>query len=389
VRTLTIVTAVLVALGGFATQGFAGDLTKDFKSGTPDIKAMSILEFGPDGILFIGDSKSGKIFAVETGDVAEPTADLERYAVDDLEGKIAALLGTNSEDVMIHDMAVNPISANSYISVSRGRANWTSRWTFPNELEDARILLRVTAEKTIEEFPLTNVKFAEAALPNPVDLNVEHRWKKGITTRADAITELVYDDGKLYVSGLSNEEFASTMWSMDFPFAGETTWTTLEIFHGAHGEFETHAPIRAFLPYQVEGQSFILASYLCTPLVTFPTEGLANGTHVKGKTISELGSGNYPIDMVRAEWEGKEFIVMSNSMLPLLTIDIAEIAKYNEMPGITTEPDTYLAGAPYTPRAGNGIQHMDNFGDKGILCLQRTPSGKLDMVALSVERLAF
>ncbi|MCZ6765723.1 MAG: hypothetical protein O7D32_02195 [bacterium] len=388
-KILTILAAAVLTLAGIVTQSHASEMTKDFEVGTPNIKSMSILEFGPDGILFIGDSKGGNVFAIETGDVLPPTADLQRFAVQDLEGKIAAMLGTGAEDLMIHDMAVNPISANTYIAVSRARSTWTSGWVLPNELADATILMRVTAEKTIEEFPLTHVKFARASLPNPVDLNVEHRWKKGVTTRADAITAIAYDDGTLYLSGLSNEEFASTMWSMGFPFKGDATWATLEIFHGAHGEFETHAPIRAFLPYQLDGQSYILASYLCTPLVTFPTKDLSNGQHIMGKTIGELGSGNYPIDMVSAEWEGRQFIVMSNSMLPLMTFNVAEITKYNAMQGITTEPDTYLAGASYTPRAGNGVQHMDNFGDRGILCLQRMPSGKLDMVALSVERLAF
>ena len=193
-RILTILTAALVTLGGLAAESPASELTKDFKAGTPDIKSMSILEFGPDGILFIGDSKGGGVFAIETGDVSAPTADLKRYTVPDLEGKIAAMLGTNAEDVLIHDMAVNPISANTYIAVSRARTNWTSPWELPNELADATILLRVTAEKTIEEFALTNVKFAKASLPNPVDLNIEHRWKKGVTTRVDAITDLVYDD---------------------------------------------------------------------------------------------------------------------------------------------------------------------------------------------------
>ena len=38
------------------------------KKGTPEIKSISALAFGPDGILFIGDSKSASVFAVDTKD---------------------------------------------------------------------------------------------------------------------------------------------------------------------------------------------------------------------------------------------------------------------------------------------------------------------------------
>jgi hypothetical protein len=389
VKTAIFVAAASLVISSFSAPVEASELTKGFKTGTPDIKAISLLETGPDGLLFIADSKSGNIFAIDTGDISEPTADTENFAIADLEGKIGAMLGTSAEDIMIHDMAVNQISGNTYLSVSRARSSWTSRWVFPNELADAKILLRVTVEKKIEEFKLENVSFAKMSIPNPVDLNQAHRWKEGITTRADAFTGLVYEDGKLYVSGLSNEEFASAMWTMDFPFNDEPSWTTLEVFHGAHGKFETHAPIRAFLPYELNGKSHILASYLCTPLVTFPTSDLASGKGIKGRTIAELGSGNYPIDMVSVKHEDKEFIVISHSMLPLMTINKAEIEDHNKMPGIERESPTYLEGAEYTPRSGNGVQQMDNFGEGGIMALQRLPSGKLDMVALSVGRLAY
>ncbi len=39
-----------------------------FTTGTPEIKSISSLAFGPDGILFVGDSKSATVFAVYTKD---------------------------------------------------------------------------------------------------------------------------------------------------------------------------------------------------------------------------------------------------------------------------------------------------------------------------------
>ena len=63
----------------------------------------------------------------------------------------------------------------------------------------------------------------------------------------------------------------------------------------------------------------MLASYLCTPLVTFPASGLEDGEHLKGKTVAEFGSGNYPLDMVLTRHDDEDFVVLSNSMLPLMT----------------------------------------------------------------------
>ena len=44
------------------------ELTKDFIYGNPEITSISSLSFGPEGILFIGDSKSAAIYALDTKD---------------------------------------------------------------------------------------------------------------------------------------------------------------------------------------------------------------------------------------------------------------------------------------------------------------------------------
>jgi hypothetical protein len=40
--------------------------------------------------------------------------------------------------------------------------------------------------------------------------------------------------------------------------------TTLENYHGAHGKYETEAPVRAFVTYPLKGKSHLLAAYLPT-----------------------------------------------------------------------------------------------------------------------------
>ena len=103
---------------------------------------------------------------------------------------------------------------------------------------------------------------------------------------------------RLYVAGLSNEEFSSKLRSVPYPFAAVDNGTSVEIFHGSHGQLETRSPVYAFVPYQIERTPYLIAGYLCTPLVKFPVASLKPGSKVRGTTIAELGAGNRPIDMI-------------------------------------------------------------------------------------------
>ena len=49
-----------------ATTAFAGPW--GMKTGTPALKSAGPLAFGPDGVLFVGDTKAATLFAIGTGD---------------------------------------------------------------------------------------------------------------------------------------------------------------------------------------------------------------------------------------------------------------------------------------------------------------------------------
>lgn len=370
----------------FAGHLAAKNYSAGFMNGSPEIKSMSALAFGPEGILFISDSKSAAVFAIELDDKA-PNASKEKLEVKNIESKIASLLGTTADEIVIHDLAVNPISQNTYISVSRGRTNWTSAWQLPNDLEDARILLKINGAGEFEEVSLENISYSMAAIPDPASSEKEHRWKKGVTLRVDTVTDMVYNDGKVYVAGLSNEEFASTLRVIPFPFNDSVTSTSLEIYHAAHGKYETHAPVRTFLPYTFDNKPHLLASYLCTPLVTFPEDALKNGAHLKGKTVAELGYGNYPLDMVTYQKEGKEYILIANTRRALMRIDPADIEKQESITTPISDEGPFTSGVPFTQFPSSGIQQLDNLNEYYVLVLQRMPSGTLDLVSLSTKRL--
>ncbi len=356
--------------------------TAGLARGSPRILSMSALTFGPDGILFIGDGRSGAVFAVDPDD-RKPRGKSGEFELADIEGKIAARLGTSPAEIMIHDMAVNPISQNIYMAVSRGRGKWDLRWKLPNHVADAVILVKLAVDGgVIDAVSLENVSHARAELPNPVSGEKMHPWMKEVSLRTETITDLVWKDGTLYVAGLSNEEFAATLWTMPFPFRSDVAATTLEIYHGAHGAFETKAPIQAFLPYELNGEKQLLAAYLCTPLVTFKMSDIRNGVHVKGRTVGELGAGNYPLDMLVYRKNGVEKLLIANSNLPFMIVDPADIATYKG--SIASEVKGYLAGVKWEPRSGTGILQMDALNEQFILALQRLPSGTVDVVSFDV-----
>ena len=379
-RRLVETGVLALAVGLVAGAATAAEMAVD----RPAIQSMSALAFGADGKLFIGDGKGGALWAVDVADSSAAVNWQERFRISDLESKIGAALGTTADDVLIHDLAVHPVSRRVYLAVSRGGEPWSSSWNLPNDLADATILLRVDGDGSITEVALEGVAYARAELPNPVDGAKTHRWKEGVSLRVDTITDLAVADGVVYVAGLSNEEFASTMWQVPYPFGGEISATTLEIYHAAHGAFETHAPIRTFVPYRLGGESHLLAAYLCTPFVTFSAADLEDGKHVKGRTLGEFGSGNYPLDMVVYQKDGRDRLLIANSQLPLMIVKPEDIESFAGE--LLEEPATYVAGLPYEYRSGAGVQQLDLLTAGSFVALQRLPGGTLDLVTLPVRR---
>ena len=61
---------------------------------------------------------------------------------------------------------------------------------------------------------------------------------------------------------------------------------SIEIYHGAHGKFETRSPIRTFAAYEAGGEQSLIAAYTCTPLVRIPISSMQADTKVVGKTVA-------------------------------------------------------------------------------------------------------
>jgi hypothetical protein len=342
---------VLALVGVCSTAGMAlgAEPTASLKKGTPDLKSAGALAFGPDGILFIGDTKGAALFAVDTGDRG-PSAGKQKVQVKDLAGKIAAMLGTNAKQIAINDLAVNPLSGNVYASVARGLG--------PDAVP---VLVRVSAEGKPEEVSLENVRFAKAELPNAPGAK-----DRG---RAESITDVSFADGRVFVAGLSNEEFSSRLIAIPFPFSSEGfDGAGIEIYHGAHGRLETKSPIRTFVTYKINNEPFMLAAYTCTPLVKIPVAELKAGAHLKGTTIAELGNRNRPLDMIVYQKDGKDYLLMTNSSRGVMKITTEGAGSAESITAPVTGGGTKGLGYD-TIKSLKGVVQMDQLDDKHAVIL--------------------
>lgn len=324
--------------------------TNGLTPGTVALRSAGPLAFGPDGILFIGDSLAGAVLAVDTRDTVEakvaPAVDIKG-----INEKIAALLGTETRQILINDVKVNPVSKNIYLSVSRGRG--------PDAIA---VILRLNAAARLEIVSLEDVPHSAAVLPNPP---VSNTRAENRNPRLETITHLAYVDGKVIVAGLSNEEFASNLRTIPFPFQSVDKGASIEIFHGSHGMYETQAPVRTFVPYEIGGKSHILAAYTCTPLVTIPVSDLKPGAKVTGKTIAELGMGNRPLDMIVYRKDNHDFILMANSYRGTMKLSAEHLDQYEPI----LEP-VVQAGVPHQRVADlRDVRHLTTLDDSNALVL--------------------
>jgi hypothetical protein len=170
------------------------------------------------------------------------------------------------------------------------------------------------------------------------------------------------------IAGLSNEEFASTLRAVTFPFKKVEGGTSVEIYHGAHGKFETRSPVRTFVPFIVGNEPSLLAAYTCTPLVQFPIRELKPGAKIKGKTIAELGNRNKPLDMIAYQKDGKQFLLLANSSRGIMKIATDKIAEAESI----TDRVADKKGLGYeTIEAWKGVDQLDRLDDKTAVLLTR------------------
>lgn len=357
-RSTTIAAALALTL---SLSTHAADLTAGMQQGKPDLKSAGPATFAPQGILLVGDTQGAAIFAIATGDTSSGTPS-QPLAVEKIDEKIAGLLGTTPKGILINDLAVNPETGNTYLTVSRG--------TGP---EAKPVIIRVDGSGKVAEFPLDDVKFSKAAIPNaPSD--------KG---RQDVTTDLQFAGGKILVAGLSNEEFASNLRVIPFPFENVDKGTSVEIYHGAHGKLETRSPVRTFAVFDVGGEPNVLAAYTCTPLVKFPLSDLKPGVKIKGTTVAELGNRNRPLDMIVYNKDGKDFLLLANNSRGVMKVNVEKIDATqgisNPVKGGGTEGLSYDTIAEL-----KGVTQLDKLDKDHAIVLVQADGGAMNLKSVQL-----
>lgn len=354
---------LFAALCGMLSVSLGQAADWGLKPGNPEIKSAGSLAFGPDGILFVGDSKGATIFAIGTGDTKGDRSGV-RIQVAGLNAKIASLLGTTADKVAINDVAANPLTGAVFVSATKGKG-----------ADAVPALFKVSPSNDLTEVSLKNVPFQKVVLPNaPEDKEVTTNGRTR-NPRNDAITDLAYAEGKVFASGLAAGSSPSSVHQIPFPFAEGLTGTAVEIYHGAHGRVESTAAIRTFVPMNINGEPSLLAGFQCTPLVRFPVSDL-KAEKARGTTVAELGNRNLPLDMIAYRKDGKDYLLLANSARGVMKVSTDNIARSE---GITSKIDD-TAGQPYeTIKELDGVVQLDRLNDENVVVLVQNGDGTQDL----------
>jgi hypothetical protein len=321
------------------------------------LTSAGALTFGPSNVLFVGDISGAKVhaFALQDKDLTSQT-DLVSGNFHNFEGrdhvvgldqKLAALLGTTIDKIVINDMVVHQPTEQIFLSVERGRGT------------DAVPAIVKVNHGQLEILELDSIPHSHVSIPNEPDARDMLEFDP---QQMYAITDIKYYNGEIFVTGITNQRFASTVHRIPYPFNSNKATCTVEIWHPVHGEFETRAPIIRQLIRELNGQPYLFGVYGCTPLVRFPLSALKDGAHVHGDVVGELGYGANPLDMITftSPADSKDYLLVTIDTRSASQIALAD-----------------LASAPAEP-TGGGI----DFGPGGLGRTQRALPIKAEHIAI-------
>jgi hypothetical protein len=338
-----------------------------------ELESVGVMTFGSDATLYVADSRAGAVYAI---DVAENERDTSTSGIEikDIDDKIAAALNTSKDEIRIHDMVAHPVSQTVYFSVTKGRGN-----------DAMPVIVRLTKrDQKISTLPLGAIRHARVELPDAASRDTTMPWE-GVP-RSFTMTHLAAGNGELYVAGLSNEAFKSTLRRVPLPFGQAAVTTKVEIFHTSHDRYETASPIESVVGVTLNGRPSVLASYTCSPLVVFDRDALRGTGVVRGRTIAELGGGNRPYDMVvyTSPRDGKQYLMIANSHRTLMRFDLAQIASARAMTAAVKQA-YQPGGLSYLPVSSFGVLELDKLNAKNLVVLERNAAdGSLELSSVGL-----
>lgn len=333
--------------------------------------STTVLEFADATTLFVADSAGAAIYAYTLPEAA-PANGSAAYTFEGFSRALADKLDVAEADITFNDLAVNPATQAAFVSLTVGTAP---------------AIVMVTPDGVITQLDLATLPATSTPLGTQPDDGVTF-WRD-IPSVSLIVTDLDFADGTLFVSGLSTGEFASTLNTIPYPFDGQATSTSVEIYHAVHDQMETRAPIRAMEIVDLDGVQTVVAAYTCTPLVTLPTSSLQDGAHVTGNTIAELGFGNTPLEVLSfavydQERNASNFVMVINRELQANLIPLDNVTDAANGPGLST-PVSMLAeaGVETLQVPMSGVYQAADQDAQFLLALKRNiDTGAMDLVSI-------
>lgn len=336
------------------------------------VKSVGVLTFADANHVIIADWRAGELHAFQLA--AAPSAPPKPFNLKNLSGAIARALHTQPDKLRIEDLAFRPGTELAYLTISVERG-----YSIPSP---ALVAVDAAGKVTVVNLARTPNTFATIKNRPAAD---KFFWRD-LPEATLTVTDLVYHEGKLYVAGLSNATFASTLRVYDFPFNGEATATSVEMYHAVHDQIETRAPIRKMAIVSLNGEPSLVAAYTCTPLVTIPLKDLKDGAHITGKTIAELGWGSAPVDMVTFDAGQGPMVLLVNSHKSADLMSVASIAEASAKPGLATSikwPTEPLLGLRSVPIPISAVAQLADQNPEFLCALRRNArSGDLELVSI-------
>jgi hypothetical protein len=337
----------------------------------PAIQSATRLTFGDANTLFVADWKGARIYALPV--TAPAKAAGKPFNLQDVQAPIAKALGVATTALRFEDLAVQPGSELAFVALTVSGAKGKSTPAVVS-VDAAGKVAKVDLAKAATSAAITDAPAADLSF-----------WRD-VPEQTLTVTDMRYYQNKLYVAGLSNRSFASTLRVYDYPFSGKAQATTIEMYHPVHNQVETRAPIRSMTVMTIAGEPSLVAAYTCTPLVVIPLKDLKDGAHIVAKTVGELGWGSAPNGLVSFKQGGAEYALLVNSSrsADLLTADA--LGAGAAAPGIDKPIEVPLK--PYSGVKGimvpmSAAMRVDNLNPDLLLALRRDDaSGQMQLVSM-------
>lgn len=337
------------------------------------LQSAGKMTFVDANTVVVADWRGGQLHAL-TLPPAKPGTPAP-FNLKDVSRTIASALHTRPDQLRFEDMAVRPGSEMAYITLS---VDGNDAGATPKPA-----LVSVDAAGKVNRVDLdrgARTSIAIGALPA-----ADQRLWRDTPAASFSVTDMKFHEGKLYVAGLSNASFASTLRVFDFPFKGKAAMSSVEMYHPVHNQLETRAPIRKMVITRLRGEPTLVAAFTCSPLVTIPLKDLKDGAHIAAKTVAEFGWGSAPAGMVMFDAGEGPMVLLTHSHKSADLMSVADIAEASIQPGLSTpikwpaEPTLGLKST-YVPLR---VAHLDNQNTTFFAALRRNEaSGAMELVSM-------